>query len=176
MLILQRRLRLRDRKPSPHSTQGASGSLLCPDVDLLLHLHTFLQLSYSSRTVHLKKGSLFSLVRGSGWPWLSRVFRESLMLLGKAATDISNVLLNILDPKAARGQTAVPWANVGTLTSSQCDDSRADYVLGGLAVCLAFPLSFRCPLAISWLTDTFPPEGKEGRGEPLSCPSLRHWQ
>lgn len=63
------------------------------------------------------------------------------MLLGKAATDISNVLLNILDPEAARGQTAVPWARVGTLTASRYNDSRADYVLGGLALCLP-PLSF----------------------------------
>ena len=90
------------------------------------------------------------------------------MLLGKAATDISNVLLNTLDPRAARGQTAVPRASVGTLTSSQCNDSKADYVLGGLATCLAFPLSFRCPLVISWLIDSVPLVGEEGRGELLS--------
>ena len=61
-----------------------------------------------------------------GQPWLSRVFRESLMVLGKAATDISNVLLNIFDPRAAWGQAAVPRAHVGTLTSSQCNDSKAE--------------------------------------------------
>lgn len=60
-----------------------------------------------------------------GRPWLSRVFRESLMVLGKAATDISNVLLNILDPRAGWGQAAVSRAHAGTLTSSQCNDSKS---------------------------------------------------
>lgn len=172
-LILQRRkLRFGERKPllppQLQNTQRTSDGFLCPDGGLWLQMHTFLKVSYSHRTARLQRASLSCLWEVVGWPWLSRVFREPLMLLGKAGTGISNVLLNTLDPRAERGQTAVPRASVGTLTSSQCNDSKADYVLGGVAMCLAFPLSFRWPLVISWLIDSVPLGGEMGRGELLS--------
>lgn len=72
--------------------------------------------------------------------------------------------LSILEAKAAQGQPAVPGVSVGTLTCGQHNDSRADYVLGGLAVCLASPLSFRCPWVVSWLiVSSLQRVRKEGR-------------
>lgn len=101
------------------------------------------------------------------WSWLSRVCRESLTLLGKVDTDISSALWSILNIEAVRGPTAVPEASVGTLASSQCNDSKGDYVLGTLALCLPLPLSFQCPLIIYWLIESSP-RGWRRKREPKS--------
>lgn len=45
---------------------------------------------------------------------------------------------------SAQGQIAVPRASVGSLMSSQCNDSNDDYVPGGLDFFYAFLFQIPC--------------------------------
>lgn len=173
-LIPQRRkLRFRERTSLPHSTLTREYSdrdhFLCLVRGPLLQKYVDLKNRVFPQDRSTAK-SFPSLACERGWAGLAEPGFQGIL---NATWQSSHWYFQPLvehswSKSCARGQTAIPRASVGTLTSSQCNDSKADYDLGGWAMCLAFSLSFRCPLVILLLIDSVPLEGEEGRGEPLS--------